>query len=93
MATTHITWFGAVIEFTNIEITHLTNTMNTVRTGAGAVAAVLSAAGITGPAAIIALVVGALLSLGGTALTGCNSKGQGIVLYWFWCGVPWCRSR
>jgi hypothetical protein len=93
MAATHIKWFGAVIEFTNIEITHLTSTMNTAGTGGGLVAAVLGAAAIAGPAAIIAGVVGAILALGGAALAGCNSNGRGIVLYWFWCGVPWCRSR
>ena len=93
MATTHITWFGAVVEFNHLEITQVANTINTGAAGAGVVTAALLALGITGTAAIIAGAVAAVLRLGAATLTGCNSRQNGIFLYIVWVGAPWCRSR
>jgi len=93
MATTHIVWYGVVVEFSASELTHITNTMNTGAAGAGALTVALAAIGITGPAAVITSIAGAALGLGAAALNGCNSKGIGIFLHVLWVGVPWCRSR
>ena len=93
MATTRVTWFGVVVEFDHREITQITSTMNTGAAGAGALAGILTGMGITGPAAIIASIMAALLRLGVSVLNGCNSKLIGIFLYVLWIGVPWCRSR
>jgi hypothetical protein len=93
MATTRIMWFGVVVEFSHLEITQITGTLNTGSAGLGAVATALTAIGITGPAAVIAGIASALLKLSATALQGCDSKGIGIFLYVLWVGAPWCRSR
>lgn len=93
MAITHFTWFGAVIEFDDNEITHIANSLNTTAAGAGLLATLLVGIGVTGPAALIAGAVGGLMGLGGAALMSCNSNKRGILLYVVWVGVPWCRTR
>jgi predicted MFS family arabinose efflux permease len=93
MATAHIVWFGVVVEFSHQEITQITSTMNSGAAGAGALGAVLGGMGIIGTGAVITGIVGALLKVGATLLTGCNSKQTGIYLWVLWVGVPWCRSR
>jgi hypothetical protein len=93
MAATHVTWFGIVVEFDHSEITQIVTHINTGSAGLGAVATVLIAMGITGPAAVIAGIASAVLKVSATALQGCNSKGIGIFLFVLWVGAPWCRSR
>jgi len=93
MATVHVTWFGIVVEFSHLEITQITATLNTGAAGLGAVATALTAIGITGPSAVIAGIASAVLKVSATALQGCDSKGIGILLFVLWVGAPWCRSR
>ena len=93
MATTRLTWFGAVVEFDHPEITQIVSLINIGSTTIGAVAGVLAAMGVTGAAAVITGIVGALLRLGSALLSACNSQRRGIFLYVLWVGVPWCRSR
>jgi len=93
MATTRTTWFGVIVEFSHSEVTYVVNAANTGAGAAGTLAALLAAFGITGPAAIISGIVSAVLSLGGSALNGCNAPARGIFLYVLWVGLPWCRTR
>jgi hypothetical protein len=93
MATTHITWYGAIVEFDHPEITQIISHINTGSAGIGALAVTLAAMGITGPAVVVAGIVSALLRLGAALLNGCNSRQAGIFLHVIWVGVPWCRSR
>jgi len=93
MATTHLTWFGVVVEFSDTEITHITNHMNSGAAGFGALTAALLAMQITGPSAVISGIVSALIQLGSALLIGCNSRKNGIKLTVLWVGLPYCRAR
>jgi hypothetical protein len=77
MATTHLTWFGVVVEFSDPEITQIINAVNTAGATAATIAAILAATGVTRPAAAIAAIVAAILGPGGARLTTCNGPPQG----------------
>src|SRR5882762_2774920 len=76
MATVHVTWFGIVVEFSHLEITQITATLNTGAAGLGAVATALTAIGITGSAAVLrgAAYRSDKLALGSGA--GCDRRGK-----------------
>jgi hypothetical protein len=93
MATTRFTPVGVIVEFDHLEITQIIRTMNTGAGGAAAFAALLTALGVTGPAAAVFSVGGALLKLGTVFLNGCNSKQIGIFLHVLYFGPFWCRSK
>lgn len=93
MATTHLTWFGVVVEFSDPEITQIITAVNAAGATAATVAAVLGPMVVTGPAAAIAAILAALLGLGGAALALCNGPRRGIDLIVFWVGLPWCKSK
>jgi hypothetical protein len=93
MATVRLVPFGIVVDLSHSELTHITNHLSTGAATAASVVAILAAFGITGPTGIAAGVLGALLWLGASLLTQCDSNQKGIHLIVLWVGAPWCSSQ
>ena len=83
---------GAVIDFDHSEVTQISAHLGTGAAVAGALTAALAVAGVTASASIITAILGALLQLGSSALSGCNANQRGISLTVLWIGLPWCKA-
>jgi hypothetical protein len=93
MATVHPAWFGVVIELNHPETIQVVNAMNMGANSAQAVLTALFAHGVNGPGVAVASAAAAILRIGSGAITGCNSKRNGVFIYILWVGAPWCRPR
>jgi hypothetical protein len=83
MAYTHHTPFGAIIELDNTEVNNISAILSNTTSGAIAVASMLTATGISGPAETVASAIHAIFGIGDALLNACNSNNNGIFLYVF----------
>jgi hypothetical protein len=90
MPTARATQTGVVVDFSNLEVTRITNVLNV----GGGFAALATAIGLTtAPLSVFIAIVAAVLGIGSASLSACNSQQKGIELTIMWIGVPWCKSK
>jgi hypothetical protein len=88
-----MTGFGMVLRLNHSETTRLCDAMQAGQMSTATITAIIAALGITEPAAAIAALVSAILSLGATTLKASDSASKGIVVTVLWVGLPWCKTQ
>lgn len=87
MATARFTSYGALVEFSDIEINRITALIS----GGSQVITIASALSgmLTAPALLVAIVIVSLIGIGASLLGACNA-GNGVQIKIFWKGKIWC---